>query len=520
MIKWKKHWIVEIEMPKRENVLQHVAIYIVCGLMLIFLAVLTSASFAGYWEMNTGNSMLENVEYRSNDPLIVFPGLAVGIALCYVVRRYLRQIPVHCFTSVLFVWITVLGCVWIFSALSAPTEDSYRVMKAAFDASNGDLSSVTIDYFRCFPFQLGYVLFSEGLMRLFCPEMNFLVLQVINVLCLAVSYWAIISAMKYFASDDARRITAVLLGCLFQPVLFCTFLYGNIPAFAFAMLAVLFHFKFLYSFKPLHGIATAMFIGIACALKLNCSIILVAMIIHTVFAGHGKMRTFFLRLGYVFLAAVMAVGIKGAAVRVYEVRSGENFGSGIPMICWAAMGLNESYIAPGWYDPAYTVVNFSNNGGDGEKTSAVAVQAVKDRISDFISDPGYAGRFFATKFTTQFNEPTYQSIWTNEVRGHYGEMNFLGRYVCGAGKDSVTGYMAALQRLVLTAAFLAAAMCIKDKNYGAMLLLLSVLGGIAYHMIFEAKSQYFETYFILLAAVGGYGLDRVFDLSDRRKKEC
>ncbi len=50
------------------------------------------------------------------------------------------------------------------------------------------------------------------------------------------------------------------------------------------------------------------------------------------------------------------------------------------------------------------------------------------------------------------------------------------------------------------------------------LLPLIVLGGILYHLLFEAKSQYALAFFLLMIPMAAWGIGRLFETIDRRRK--
>ena len=95
--------------------------------------------------------------------------IAVGVTLILLLRRlgWLGRIQPWMLSLGLGVWITLLGVLWVTMSLSAPTHDSYIVTAAGYAAAQGDLSRIDADYFIRFPFQLGYVFWTELWARLF-----------------------------------------------------------------------------------------------------------------------------------------------------------------------------------------------------------------------------------------------------------------------------------------------------------------------------------------------------------------
>ena len=78
------------------------------------------------------------------------------------------------------------------------------------------------------------------------------------------------------------------------------------------------------------------------------------------------------------------------------------------------------------------------------------------------------------------------------------------------------------QQFVFAGTALAAFFCFKRKELGVSLFLLVLLGGFAYHLLFEAKSQYAMTYFVLMVPLAAYGISLMMEKTDiwlSRRKE-
>lgn len=137
---------------------------------------------------------------------------------------------------------------------------------------------------------------------------------------------------------------------------------------------------------------------------------------------------------------------------MYENRSGIDLGDSVPYVSWIAMGLNEpilSGLAPGWYNHTYTISNFEDNNFDASEASKDSVANIEERLGYFMSNPQYANDFFYEKTVSQWNETTYQSIWTNQVRGQYAEKGAFAAWVCNEGEGAVSGFMDIYAQLIL-----------------------------------------------------------------------
>ena len=474
-------------------------------LALTVLAALVFLAFTETVDMNMENAMLENVETREDSVLhnlLTTLALLLLLALLFLVTR---RLPARILSLLAVGLLTAFGMVFVFSTLSAPTHDSYIVSNAAYLASLGDGSALDSFYFRCFPFQLGYVLYSEGIIRLLGQGNNYLVIEAANVVMLAVADLALLSAARRLFGESTERVCALLLLLFIQPVLFCTFTYGNIPGLALGALglsAVLSMRGDRYDL--LRAPAAALCFGLGVAIKKNIMILAVAAAILLLLRLLRRLRA---ADGLaLLLTAAAVISLPAAATAHYEERFDIEFGEGIPMLSWAAMGLSPSYIAPGWYDGRYTVSTFAATGEDPEATADAAREVIEDRIAAFRADPEAAREFFREKIASQWNEPTYQSLWTNQVRGRYeGEQGRITRILLDTHEAETRQYMNAVQQLILLLAAIGTVALLCRPRAEGMLFPTVLLGGVLYHALCEAKSQYALSYLLLLVPLAAYG---------------
>lgn len=510
----------------------------VCGMIalvifaLLFL-YLTVAAFLGTTDMNLENRALENVEFLRDNVWMNLLLTVVFVSALLLLGRLIRRVELPVVEGVTVLAVLFLGVLWVLSALSSPTHDSLIVSRAAYQASHGDYTGITSDYFRRFPFQLGYVFFDEVLTRLFHLEDWYLGIELFNVAFLSLAYFALLRFTRLvFRSEQTLRLSALLMLACLPPILFCTFTYGNIPGIAFGcvgmwqLAAVFAEGKNAASPKKetvrviLHAAACAVSLGLSAAIKLNCMILFVAAAILLLLrlVRVPSWRETWKPLLTLGLCALCVWGIPAGIKAQYEARADFSFGDGIPMTSWAAMGLNEAYVAPGWYTYEYTVGNFTAHNYDPVSAGEASKAVIKDRLDYFKANPSYTADFFDKKLRSQWNEPSYQSIWTNQVRGQYGPKNPWASWVCGSGEYAVKGYMNVFQQSVFLLALAAAVLLFIRSVRGkdgmnpirlseGLMLPVTVIGGILYHALCEAKSQYALVYLMLLLPLAAYTAD-------------
>ncbi len=499
-----------------------VALATVAVLTLLAMLFLFLGSMKGTSDMSLDHPGLEIVLFEEDSIglnilfLVLF--IALGLGLVILLRRFkwFRELTPARLSWMVGAWVLVFTSIWLLQSMSSPTNDSNIVTSAGVQIANGNLSSLDKDYFIRFPFQLGYVFWTEIWARIFgMVEGNYLLLEFVNALCLALGEVALVRLThRLFGRREVTFATAVALALFVQPMIFCSFLYGTMPGFCFAAWSMLLFVCYLQTDKWRYIIGAGLTLAVSVALKLNNMILFVAMVI--ILLVHLLKGKCLRRLISVVILCVLVLTLKNVGMWRYELATDRDFGKGIPMASWMAMGLNDAAAAPGWYSYEYTVGNFNAAGKDSDKAAEQSMEEIKERLEYFKENPAEAGDFFSKKILSQWNEPTYQSIWNNQVRGHYMKPYGVAAYACDKGEDRISAILDLGVQFIFfgslsAMAYLAVSQFRHKKERRAdeaalWLIPLCVLGGFLYHMIFEGKSQYVITYMIYLIPVAMWGI--------------
>ena len=496
---------------------------VVLGLSALFMLLLTISAYTETADVSMNNESGELVELYADNIFLNLLLLILFISSLYLLYRHCVNFKLWRTELVLMAIVLSLGCAFIVSVkLAAPWySDSYQLLYAAERAASGDYGALDAYFYR-FPFQLGYVLYGEIMFRIMgslLPGMPAgyyrLALQGINVLWLLLAYHSIIQMnWELFQNRRIQIFTMLLLMFCLPPVLSCTFLYGIIPGFALGAAALWMFAAFLRRRRFWQGILCALCLGLSVVIKLNYMIFAVAIwIIWFIdLLRNRKLKS----LICFILAVVLVTAMDGMPQSIYESRSGKDFGRGIPMLAWVAMGMSEGYAGPGWYKEDYTVKVFMESGMDTEATEENALNVIQDRAAFFSVNPQNALDFYWEKLRSQWNEPSYESLWINQVQQSYGEKGMLYNWFCDSGQALSTMYMNQYQQLIFLGCLLACIYLLMRRNIDECLPMLVILGGILYHLLSEAKSQYALPYFILMVPLAAYGFCELFHRLDRR----
>ena len=491
---------------------------LILGLALVFMLGLSASACLETSHLNTNNVSGENIDIYSDNVFLNIILLVIYIAVAYLLYQYTDSIALRYFKLLLFGWVFCFGALFIATTKLAPPiySDSFILVNAAMDAAEGFYHSMET-YFARFPFQLGYVLYAELFFRVMflvlpgLPEGYYsLALQMMNLLWLMLCYHSLLGIMRCLWDDERVHKLGIMLMCFaLQPMMSCTFLYGNIPAFACGTVAVWMFLKFMQEEKLHQALLCAAFLTAAVALKLNLLIFLVA--IGGVWLVK-LVKSFSPRSCICLVLAVVCVlSLSKLPQNIYEKRSGYDFGEGIPMLGWLAMGMSEGHAAAGWYKEEHTVTAFKESGGDAAVVAEKAKAAIAERLGFFAKNPGEGMSFFSEKLRSQWNEPSYDSIWLNQVFLSYSEKGGLYSLLCDKGESLTVGFMNQHQQLVFLGMLMGIIALIKKRDILSCILPLIILGGLMYHLLFEAKSQYALPYFILMMPVAAMGLSEFFE---------
>ncbi len=488
---------------------------VICFLMTIIMGFLFIESFMHTMELRKSEESFEGIHYHSDNFIVNAICIFAVLLLFAVLVRYLEKIPIAIQMGGLAAITITLGVIWVMSSQSAPREDAMVVTRAASGATKNDFSFMSERYFSNYHYQLGFVFFSEIIMRIFHRgDENMLYFQIINVVLLAAAYMGIILMLrKTFESKRIQTIAVVTLLFCVQPILYSVFTYGVIPGITFSIYAVLFEILYFQSEKKtkyIWAILSVLCIGIAVMIKSNNYIVFAAMAILAVVKLIRRRKL--ADLLYIVVAALITINVNSAVCKMYEARSNVKLEGAVPMISFAVMGLNYpnnvvGCTAAGWYNGGYTAGNHEEHNFITKDSAKASMKQIEERVSYFAHNYQEANDFFYEKNMSQWNEPTYSCIWLNIAGWRYKDAGKIANYICEDGMKKAMEYMNIYQMIVFLGAFVGVICCFKKKNILCCALILIVLGGFLYHMIFEGKSQYILPYFILLCGFSAVGMD-------------
>lgn len=491
----------------KERILQSIR-WIIAYFTMAFMVVLFVISVFSTFYFDSGSISMEHPLWKWDNPLWFLIFAAVIFCLLYFLdkKAWLEKLSSKKLLIVLLVYTFLLSIYWVMISGVLPNADQDSVsFIASLTMQNNFLFFRPEKYMQIYPNQLGVVSILEVLYRLSGGE-NFQLFQYLNCVGNCVIY-----GMLYLFVEKCfqnRRITNIFLffcfGCC-PLILYSTFVYGTTLGMALALAAINLEFIFLEKKNWFAGVGAAFCIAFSIIIKNNYSIFLVGMILLLLYKGIKEKGIECFILAFVFVISLW--GINKALTSCYETRSGMELGKGMPKIMWIAMGMQEGERGEGWYN-GFNYETFRETGCDPKKSSEIAKKAILESLENFKQDPAYAVRFYFRKFASQWNEPTYEAFYVNI--SHEGKFStIMQSFYDGKLNRMITEYMNLYQSFLLLGV---SVIFIKRRNTwtGEQLLFpLIILGGFLFHMLWEAKSQYIISYFILLLPYGAAGIDAI-----------
>ncbi len=494
---------------------------IICGLMIVILGFLFTESFMHSMLLTNTKEMFEGISYHHDN--FIFNGIYMA-AIILLLRMFmpkLEKVPVYFYAALMTAVTLIFGFWWVISAQASQQADQYLVSHAGWLAAHNDFSFMDDRYFSNCPYQLGMVLFYEIQIKLFAMNSSTIICtQIINVIYLASAYLALLLIMgRLFKSRRIQIISALTMMVSLQPLLYTTFVYAVIPGIANVLWALFFEIKYFETEnkkKYLYAGLSVFFMAFSVLVKTNNYIALIAL------AGTAFVKFIVRRkvsdIVYIAIMTVLSLNVLSCAASFYEHRSGKELGPSVPMTGYIAMGLDDpkgvlGCNAKGWYSSHYTFSNMDSHNYDPKAADEFAKEGIRNSVHHLMTDYGYANDFFYEKNTSQWNEPTFASLWVNLVVNRYNGMkpgNLFSDFLSKNGGDSHSDlfeYMNVCHLFVFMTAFAGVFVCIRKKDIMCSSLILIVLGAFLYHMIFEGKSQYIMPYYIILTGFSGAGAD-------------
>ncbi len=475
---------------------------ILFSLLIVFLAV-HSLFFTAEMKSN------ETVDYLADSVWVHLLVVGALMLLALYLRRRGWRLSEK--AEKRFIWLLALlaaasSTLCALLSKSLPIFDQQLCISAANALAAGNFeNSLQGYYLNYYPFQLPWVLFLSLFSQLGSPE-NPLVYQLLNVPANLLSIWALAECGALLFHRRGIRLLTWMGALAFLPLVFYVpFAYSNLVGLSLMLLGARNLLLYGREHKTRHLLGVVLCFTLAALLKKNFTIASVAAFLVLLLDALGRKRV----RPFLAAALLMAASLGGNQVlfKLVHARAGADLTQGFPMSSFILLGLQEEEgRIPGWYNNSGYIL-YEKAGFSTAVADEMAKEGIRERLAVFAADPGYTVSFFYRKMISQWDEPSFQSLWVNEMaRNPQRGALALSLYEHGKAGQAALWWMNQYHSILLLGAALWLLFCPKRESIGLLFFPLCLVGGSLFHLVWEAKGQYTLFYFFCLIpyAVMGY----------------
>ena len=520
------------EQKKRNDVIYKIGFRFVLGCSLLLTGILCVSAFltTAYSEDMTSQLVLFRWDHFFVNVLgvVILVGLLGGIAVFVCKNPGKRKVWL---LRAVMIWQAAAGIILVVFSKTVPAADAMSVYSIAEELAAGNLNVIhPVDsYLSYYPQQIGLAAFYEVIIRVWnLLPVSLPAYHIIK--CMNIVFGGVIIAAQYktvgvlFSSDRADCFYLILAGFNLPLIFYTSFVYGEIPSFALFSVGIWGILAFLRKERRYLLIVSLLAFSFSVLLRKNTLILIIAVLLVVLFEWIRRRQKLLLVFGLV--CGIAAFSILPLTQAVYELRAGNSLSSGVPAISYLAMGMQESSRANGWYN-GFNFNTYQESGMDYETTARVSREAINERLAVFQERPSYGLAFYRDKFLSQWADGTYAcrqaTLATFGGRSSFFQAVYEGHYssylitFCNAWQNVL--YLGTFLFCIIKIKGNEVSFYLKKKTDSVMtglpvfVLLIGVIGGFLFHMIWEANSRYIFPYGLLLMPYCAYALDLIFPAS-------
>ena len=451
------------------------------------------------------------MNYFSGD-IIPFNLLAVALAILGVIfcdRIKIREFANKHFTViklVLLSLIAVIGVVFTLSCGLGTTADQLNVQNSVAELRNGIVDSFRrTHYMDIYPNQYGLAWLSY-LGSFVFGTYNYTVFRIVNVIFLVLLYNELSLIGKQIGLGRTSQLLIILIGVFFMPsTLYALYIYGNISSLALSVLAVRLIVQSFEKDKFLYGFLSIIAMFFSCVIKSNQMIFAVGILIYCIFKSVSVRK--YKKL--IFVPALLLCVWLSSFIPKQAMRKLTDLplDGGVSYMSYLAMGVQENdQNYPGGYNGfnADTYVEFN---GDTITQSAYAADVCNQTLMEMVSEPGYFFNFFTRKQLHQWADPAYKAYMCIQTCPEHDTAQWFYEFIRPDHAYPVIIILSFFQIIIWAGVVLSLWFHKRHKHFEeALIMPMIFVGGFLFHTVWEAKSQYVFSYFVILFPISLLGL--------------
>ncbi len=446
--------------------------------------------------------------------LFLFHRICSGIAA----KRRFTPDKLRVVTTAATIVVAAVSIGWVALCHVRPLADGESLCYIAKLVMKGHYGTMTPPGYMSYnPHQFSLLLVIQILFRLFGVG-NYQAFQYMNALCMPLLFYSGYKLLQLICGKWEVYIYYILLflGCM-PLFLYIPYVYGEITSITFTMVLMWQVVRYCKSGRKTCFIWGTIAAVAACVMRMNSLIVLVAagivLIVYAVRAAKPQ------AVVWLLVMTVSVFAVDGCIRAYYEKVSGQEVLDGIPYISYVLMGLEDGARGPGWYNE-HNYTELKKHNFDTKQTALDNKEDVRARLREFWDDKAYGVDFFRRKILSQWNSPAYNSLYeTRKFDCEKDELPGIVRQIYDERRDAVEDYMNRYQFLLyFCAAFLSATAFAHRKREGSLenrILLIAIIGGFLFSIIWEAMSRYVLPYMVYMIPLAAMGVRRLREILER-----
>ena len=384
-----------------------------------------------------------------------------------------------------------------------PDHDQLQVVADAMDFIEGNYTDLK-GYLEIFPYQTSLVFLYKILLSIWD---NLEIIYVFHSFWIMVIVYFSYAVAEELFENSRVSLFSIILAALFVPMYFyVNYAYGDLCMASCGVLGIWFFVKFSKNLQTGFAIALLITMTISYMARTNSLIVMLAMGMAFIVSGmcHKKWKSLIMAV-LVLLVPLMS---QKTVINYYEHRANVEMLKGSPAILSVAMGMQDTYEGPGYYN-AYNLTVYVNAEKDSDEAAEIGKKYILDRLDEMAHDLTYTQNFYKVKIWQQWNEPSFGGeVSTNTFDGEINKL--VENIYYGQGQDWLrifrNYYMFVLYASVLVTALCKMFRKKDDERIWENIVFIIFIGGFLFSLLWESKSRYVMPYVVMLIPCGAYGL--------------
>ena len=420
-------------------------------------------------------------------------------------------------TGAVTICVTIISIGWVSVCQIGPRADGRLLCVIAEGMMAGNFQYMLQEgYMYDYPHQYSFLMVLQILFYLFGAG-NYQAFQYFNALCMPLLFYSGYKIIRLICNRAEVVIYYILLFVGFIPMfLYVPYVYGDISSVAFSMLFMWQIIRYCKTGRKSCYLWGALGITSACVMRRNSMIVLVAAAIVLIIFAFRQIKL--QALVWIFALFFMVFATDYSIKAYYEKISGNEISEGIPYISWVLIGLTDSPQGPGWFI-GDGEMEFYRHGYDTELTALYEEKEVMARLQNLWDNKAYGIDFFRRKILSQWNAPAYHGYY--ETKSFICEPEDLPKIVHRIyfeDETVINAFMNRYQSVLyfnLSAGVLFALVKKEKQRYlEDRILLIAIIGGFLFHVLWEAMSRYALPYAIYMIPMAAIGMGQIREILD------